>query len=1026
VTFTFDQPALLLLGLIALPLVVLGWRAMRGTDLLRRTTILAARTILLVGLAVTLAGPSTRREHDHLTVIGLLDISGSVRRFAEIPTEDETATRTYLQHLREWFRAATASATGTRTPDDRFGLVVFDGEAIAVAPPTRALDGAGGLDDDLDVSTAAGTNIAEAIRLGLAMFPGDTARRLVLVTDGNETVGDAVAAARAAAGVAGGAGTAVPIDVLPVAYRVAGDVQIARVEAPSYAQPGQTVTVRIIVDATDEASGRLTLRREGEAVDLDPAAPGRSRRVDVPAGRSVHLATVVLGESPVNRFEAVFEPDDPAADGLPDNNRAEAFTPTPGKGRILVVDGLVNQRANPLADVLRAAGLPVDVEPPGLVPGDLLALQNFDLVVLDNVPAYELTTDQQTLLGRYVNDLGGGLIMVGGERSFGAGGWNGTPVEEVLPLELDPPKELRLPEAALVLVLDQSGSMSRPVAGARASQQEVANEAAALAIESLRAESLVGVVTFHSFATEHVPLQRNDDPSRIARRVRSITAGGGTNIAPALRTAQRMLNGVEADRKRVVCLSDGQSPTGGLEKIAEQMAAEGIRLTTIAVGDDADHETLKRLADIGGGAFYPVYNPKALPRVLVDSVQVINKPLVKEGPFVPVVRPTGSTLTIGMDAAPPLGGLVVTAPRDDPRAAIEMTHPDGEPLLAQWQAGLGRAAAFTSDSGGAWSESWAAWPTGAAFWTQLARNTARPAVSHEAELIPTFRDDRLEIMLEASGDDEGFLDYLEVTGTVYAPDGTAMPVRLPQTAPGRYETSVPAREAGNYIVALNPRRGGRRLAPVIGGASRPTGAEFRRYRSDLAVLDRIASETGGRRLDLAAPEAVDLFDRAGMPVSVALLPLWPLLLWVALGLLLLDVACRRIAWSGAAIRALVVRAVTRVTPAHVRGGEVAATLASLREVSDRRPADLRGGEPSAPPPAPAPRASAPEEAAPPEPSKVSAALDVLLGRAKEDRPRAATGDDDAAPEPRDADADAASETTSSLLAAKRKARDRLK
>ncbi len=1020
----FDHPAWLLLGLVAVPLVLVGLRSLRPMDGLRRTVVLSLRLLLLGAMAVALAGPHTVREHHRLTVIGLLDVSGSVRRFAHLPALGESARRSNIEYLRQWFRQATQ----TRLPDDRFGLVVFDGKAIAIWAPTAG----DYVDDNLDVTMHEGTNIAEAIQLGLAMFPPDTARRLILVTDGNETIGDALEAVRqAAAGLSGdgdpltAAHSGVPIDVVPIAYQVSGDVQIARVEAPPHAQPGQVVTVRIMLEATAPTPGRLTLRREGVAIDLDEDRPGTSAHLVVPAGRSVHLVQVVLGETPVNRFEAIFEPDHPEDDALPDNNRAEAFTSTPSKGLVLVLDGRAEPHANLLAQTLQQAGIPTRSEPPHRLPDDLLSLQSFDLIVLDNVSAVQLSRSQHDLLARYVNDLGGGLIMVGGENSFGAGGWNGTALEAILPVELDPPKELRLPTAALVLVLDKSGSMNASVAGARTTQQEIANEGAALAIESLRSDSLIGVVAFDTFAYVWVPLQRNDDPTRIADRVRGITAGGGTNLEPALRRAHEMLKDAKVAKKRVVCLTDGRSPTRNLEKIVERMAADNIKLTTIAIGDDADRETLEKLAEIGGGAFYPVRNPRILPDVLVDSVQVINKPLLKEVPFVPVVQPTGSPLAAGMQAAPILDGLVITAARNDPKVFVDMTHPDGEPLLAHWQVGLGRVAVFTSDADGGWSKRWIDWPGYGTFWTQLARTIARPPMSRDAELITEIKDDRLWVTLEATREDEGFLDYLQVDGTVYDPDGGARPLRLRQVAPGRYEAVVPAPAAGNYIVALNPHRGTRRLAPVIGGANRATSSEFRRYRSNLAKLEQIIQIGGGRRLDITDPAGASLFDRTGLQVSVSVLPAWRTVLWWTLLLVLLDAAARRIAWSYARLRAVAARALARVSSASGRGRQAAATLTSLRRVSDevdQRLGDRAAAEPGPASPEPLPPQASPSLPAappePPEPSKVTAALDALLGRTKpEHQP-------EAPPEP-EATTRPASETTSSLLAAKRRTQKRL-
>jgi Ca-activated chloride channel family protein len=1001
VTLRFEQPALLLLALLAVPLIVLGVRALRGMDPVRRSTTLTLRSLLLLLIVAMLAGPHTVRQHDQVTVIGLVDISGSVQRFATLSELGDGSIQSNIDYLRHWFR----QATDLREPDDRFGLVAFDGQAVAIAAPTSAEY----FDDNIDMVNLDGTNIAEAIRLGLAMFPGDTGRRLVLASDGNETMGDAIEAARqAAGGGASGVGMGVPIDVLPIEYQVTGDVQVARVEAPPTAQPGQTINVRIILESTGPTTGRLTLRREGIPIDLDPQQPGYSRAVTVPAGQSVHMAQVVLGNMPMNRFEAIFEADDPAADVLPENNRAEAFTSTPSRGSVLIVSNASAQQHG-LQSILQRAEIPVSVQSPQVFADDLLSLQNYDLIVLDDIPAYDLTTQQHQLIAHYVERLGGGLIVSGGDRSFGAGGWNRTAVADILPVDLDPPRELRAPPSGLVLVLDRSGSMNRPVGGARATQQEVANEAAALAIESLQSETYIGVVAFDHMAEQFIPMQRNDNPAELADRIRTIRAMGGTRIQPALELGYQMLSEVDVQNRHMVLLTDGISNDPEMEQFVESMAQQNVTITTIGVGDDIDQNQLQLIAHGTGGVFYHVRNPRTLPRVLVDSVQEFNKPMLKEGLFEPVVQPTGSTLTLGMDQAPPLGGIVITAPRETPLVSLDMTHPDGEPLLAHWQVGLGRVAAFTSDVDGRWSRRWTNWTGSQTFWTQLVRTISRPAVSRETELITTLRDGMLHINLEAVGEEEGFLDYLQVQGTVYKPNGQSINVRLRQTAPGRYEAQIPAPHAGSYIVALNPQHGSRQLSPVIGGTSRATSEEYRHYQANIALLRDIAETSGGRWLDMSNPTAVNLFDRTGMPRSASFLPVWSGLLWWALALLLLDIACRRIAWNYAMIREAVAMAVAKVTPSHVRGQRIKTTLTSLRTVTQRveqqQANTSRGvkklsatGIVAPAPPRPAKRnADAMKTSSDqdqrqsqrkqPDKARVSAALDALLGRNKVENPK---------------------------------------
>lgn len=1028
----FEQPQFLWLLLLVVPIAIAGIWALASSDGLRRATVVGLRTVLFVSVVLVLAGPHFRRTHDQLTVIGVLDISGSVRRFADFSLPagtdgaamDAPAARSNLEFLREWLRQATAD----RRPDDRFGLVVFDGRATVLATPTRGEYA----DDNVSIAMSEGTDIAHAIQLALAMFPGETARRIVLLSDGNETVGSALHAARAAAGRSPDGGDAgdnaaaaagVPIDVVPISYRVEHDVQIVRVEAPPSARPEQAVTVRILLDSIQPTTGWLTLLHEDVPVDINGEREGFRARLSLPAGRSVHIAQVMLGGTPVQRFEAVFEPDDARADSLPENNRASAFISTPGKGAVLIVRNDNGAADRILEETLRSAGMDVEATNPGRIPADLLQLQAYDLIILQNVPAYEFDDSMQQMLARYVNDFGGGLIMTGGENSFGAGGWNGTAIEEVLPVELDLPKELRLNQAALVLVMDKSGSMAMNVAGSRATQQQIANRGAAEAIMSLQPDSLVGVVVFDSFASVRVPLAPNDNPQRSIDRIMGVRPAGGTFMGPALARAREMLNEVDVPRKYVVVLSDGHSEgREQLPALVGQMAVDGITVSTIGVGDQADREMLAAMADIGGGEFHDVINPAMLPRVLVDSVQVVNKPLIKIATVQPIVQATGTTLAAGLAGAPPLEGLVLTAPRLDPRISMELVTPDNEPLLAHWQAGVGRAAVFTSDVTGDWSRHWTPWPGYASAFTQLARMTSRPPSSHDYELVTTIDEGTLEIRFRAVDQEGDYLDFLSVKGAVYTPSGGELEVALSQTGPGSYAARLPAEESGNYVVALLPRQGAAALPPVVGGVNQPEGIEFRRYQSNISLLQRIAEETGGRLLDARDPRGVELYDRSGMRDSASLLPAWKLMLPFVIAIVLLDIAARRIAWDAHLIRRALVSAITRVAPARIKGEETKATLAALRQRNAMTGESIESSRPTMDShrvgPAGQERTSGDVDEQTRQ-DRIQAALDALQGS------KSTSKTPQPSPPPPEPVAPDAAATTSGLLAAKKRVRDQL-
>lgn len=888
----FDEPPWLLTALIAVPLAMIALRWMVAMARVRRWSAIVLRTALLLLVAAALAGASTVRSTDRLAVIAVVDVSDSARTLAFADSEGS-----FEQSVRSWLERASAE----RRPDDLFGVVVFDGERAALLAPAARDSG----ELDLSIAMREGTDIEGALRFASALFPPGAARRLLLVSDGVETSGDALAAAGDLA--SGISAPRTPVDVLPLAFAATSEAFVETVDTPPTASAEALITVRVVLRATGPTRGSLRLLSEGRPVRDDSGA--FSRRVSFGPGRAVELFQVRLDDRRVHRFEAVFEPEQsmdgsPIADRVLANNRASAFTVSPGRGSILLVDGVSDGAAEgagrTLVSALRETGLDVHVVAPPEAPNDLLSLQNYDLILLENVAADEITPGAQRLLADYVARSGGGLAMIGGPDSFGAGGWKGSALEPLLPVTLDLPEQLIVPPAAMMIVLDSSGSMARGLLGGMRTQQSIANEGAARAILSLDEQDLVGVMEFNNFTNTVVPLGPNTNAVASAERVRRIVPGGGTNMYPALGEAGAALVNVEAQVKHVILLSDGISqgaPSQGHD-IAENLRAQGITVTTIAVGDGADTETLQEIARRGGGTFYQVIDPNTLPRIFLRETRVVRKPLLREGRFEPVMQPVGSPITAGMSSSTPaLFGYVLTQKRRDASVVYAIDAPTGEPILAHWNAGLGRVAAFTSDAHDEWAREWLGWPGYAQMWTQLARTIARPPASRGFELSTDISGDSLTLRLDARDDENLPIDLLTVPGVVYRPDGSRVEVSLTQTGPGLYEARVPASESGAYIVALTPRSGERALAPVLGGATRAIGPELRTLRSNVGLLREIAERTGGRVLDMDDPLATALFTREGLAPSRASLPVWRPLLVLIVVVFLMDVATRRVAWD---------------------------------------------------------------------------------------------------------------------------------
>lgn len=887
---TFDHPAWLLL--IA-PLCFAAWwiarRSLAGWGLTRRTMHLLIRCIVIALLCVALAEPRVRWRADAVAVVAVMDVSESV------PGSQRRAADDFL------------AASLMRRPDkDRFGLVTIARDALvqslpSAMAPRMEISGIGRVD---------ASDLRKGVDMARALVPSDAAGRILLVTDGNETSGSLAAAAPSllAAGI--------PIDVAVVDYDRSGMVRVEGVSVPAWAREGETINTRIILNAGRAASGRLSLTLNGSLVDLDPESNALSARVDLAAGLQVLSLPLRLPPGPVHRIEAIFEPDDRES-SIPQLLRAEGVAFSSSRGRVLVLAEDASAAA-PFAAAIASVdseSISVEVRSASLAPFTLEEWSGYDAVVLFNQPAFNFSLAQQETLARYVHDVGGGLLMVGGPESFGAGGWIGSPLEETLPVMLDPPQKRQMPIGALVLVIDRSGSMGSPVAGTGLDQQQIANEAAILGIRALSRLDQVAVIAFDDMTEVVSPLTPVGDPEAIARSIRSIGPRGGTNLFPAIDAAASELARAPGGVKHIIILTDGQtvgSPQEGLAKAAE-LRRRGITLSTVAIGDQSNDPLLAGMARTAGGRFYEVKSANSravLPQIIIKEAQTVRRTLIWEGPaFVPRIAVGGEAMRGIAGPLPGITGYVVTADRGG-LSSVALRGPQGDPILAQWQHGLGRVTAFTSDAATRWNGAWAAWPAFGSFWEQQVKWVMRPSGDPNARVTVDARNERAKISLELTDTAGDRVNFAAIRARLVPPSvpGAESPpardVTFRQVAPGRYEAEVDAAAAGSHVLSIRydalsgstsgeVNAEGRRSGSVRAAIVRRAGEEFRQPTPNTALLWDLARQTNGRvyRLD---PRGADLWVREHLTMPEISRAIWLLMALAAVGLFLADVAARRI------------------------------------------------------------------------------------------------------------------------------------
>ncbi|HEU4323739.1 MAG TPA: VWA domain-containing protein [Roseiflexaceae bacterium] len=843
---SFITPAALtLLGLLPL-LWWLAFLAPRRLARWRFWTALLLRTVALAALVLALAGAQIVTPVRDLAVVFLVDSSDSIA-----PTQREQATEYINSALRGMPQGSQAA------------VVVFGANAVVERAPA-ALAALSRI-SALPIPTR--TNIQDAIQLSMALLPADTQKRLVLLSDGGENDGRAVEAARLAAA------RGIPIDVVDLPSAQGPDVLLAALETPSSVREGQEIGLGAVVRSSLATTAQLQAFADGQLV-------AELRDLAISPGTQTIPLRIPAGLAGFRRLEVRL---DAEGDSAPQNNRAVAFSEVIGPPRILLIAS-EPARAENLRQALEAASVRPVVLPPAQVPADLVLLRDYAGIVLVDTPAREMPSALLDTLPVYVRDLGRGLAMVGGEESFGAGGYRRTPLEQVLPVHLDPNSTSTTPDVALAMVIDRSGSMGDESGGSGRSKLDLAKEAVYQASLGLAQRDQLGLVVFDTEATWVLPLQKLPPAVELEQALSRFNDGGGTNIRPGIEEAARALEQAEARVKHVILLTDGEADSNYSDLI-DQMRAGGVTISTVAIGADSN-PNLRTIAESGGGRYYRVARGADVPQIfLQETITVAGRDIVR-GQFEPAIG-LPAPIVRGLTDLPALYGYNGTELKEAARAIL--LTPEGKPVLAQWQYGLGRAVAWTSDLKNLWGKDWITWGQFPRFVGGLVDLLLPPPVTERLSLqsITSGAETALDLLAQ---DAEGRpLNDLAVDARMVDPAGQSVTLSFSQIGPGRYRATARTEMAGVYLaeVAANGEQGP--VGTVSTGVAVSYSPEYGDQRANPQLLRDLADLTGGR----AAPPASAVFAPTDQPVGstqeAALA-----LLWLALLLWPLDIAVRRL------------------------------------------------------------------------------------------------------------------------------------
>ncbi|MEQ6354278.1 VWA domain-containing protein [Lysinibacillus sp. M3] len=825
-----DMPLALLL---LLPLLVyFGWTYWRERHRLKKShiVVLGIRIVAICCLVFALAGSYILLPVKEEQVLFLVDRSASMNG-----TDDEMVN--YI-----------AESLQSKKDEQLAGIYSFSSTLQTEAMLSNSLKE---VPKFTTIKATDQTNIEQSLQLASGIVDPKKATRLVLLTDGNETKGDALEFASKFKG------SNSSVDVVSFNQPVAKDVSLKSFVTPQVAYAGEQQQLVTEINATVAEQGELLLYENDQLIHRET--------VELAEGSNILTYKHTATAEGLVKYEAVVQVDQ---DAIFENNKLTSVTMVQSEPHLLIVNGY--ETPSPIAAALGNQSISYDVVDTKSLPNELSSYLQYNAIIFDNVPGHLVGEAKMNVIEQAVKNFGVGFTMVGGENSFGLGGYFKTPIETLLPVEMEIKGKEQLPSLGLAIVLDRSGSMS----GAKL---ELAKEAAARSVEMLRDEDTLGFIAFDDRPWEIIETGPLGNKEEAVDTILSVTPGGGTEIYGSLAKAYENLADLKLQRKHIILLTDGQSQSGNYEDLIAHGKENGTTLSTVAIGQDADANLLEALSEMGSGRFYDVVDEQTIPSILSRETAMISRTYIEDNPFYPTIFNASGWNTLFANGVPKMNAYIGTTAKQG--ATIIAKSEKEDPVLAEWQYGLGKTYAFTSDSTGKWTGDWARWQNWGAFWQTLI-----------SKMLPSYNDVAYDVRLESDGsfvitdptNEAAFLDIVAVNEA-----GEELETQLEAISASQVRAVVQA-EPGLIFFRIADEE----QAIYQAGLSVPYSAEYELRPVNDKLVKELTKQTGGSVLKEPSEVFREFTKKGAERQNIAT---W--LLLAGMLLFFIDITIRRFGWG---------------------------------------------------------------------------------------------------------------------------------
>lgn len=808
----------------------------------RRKLIVIIRCVIVVFLAISLVNIRINKSTKDTATVFLLDMSYSNEEFKE---NGEEFIKDALKEM------------GSR---DYAGVVVF-GEDSKVE---KFISNSKGINSIETKPKAVATNIQNAINTSLSLFPSDKGKRIVLITDGEENLGELEKT------IPSIIEQNIDIKVFKVENAFKKEVYVDSLKLPEKITMGDEFSIGVNIYSNIQTKSKVFLYA-GRVLKGET-------EVSLETGNNSFVFKDVQNTGGFKNYKVVIQPQE---DTEVKNNEYIGFTNVISKEKVFIAEGTKGEGDN-LANMLSSLGYSYDIGIASEAPSDLKEMLEYKGIISVNSHIDDLPKGFKNSLENYVKEYGGSFITTGGENSYALGGYMDTPLENVLPVYMDMRGKKEIPKMSITLVIDHSGSMSG--GNGQVSKLTLAKEAAQKAVDTIREGDEISVIAFDDSYEWIVKGENGTNKDAIKEKIGGIQIRGGTSIYPALNEAYEYEKTSDAKIKHIILLTDGQDGFKQYTDILNGLEENKITLSTVSVGEDADKNLLQRLAEEGKGRSYHTDVYTDIPRIFAKEIFMAARVYLNNREFTPKLVSSHEVLNgvFNDDGAPSLLGYVGTSPKE--RATVVLNSDEDDPILALWQYGLGRTVSWTSDVSGKWNGNYIGWEGYKKLWNNILNWSLEDYSSEGGNLNIAVRGNEAKIEYKTNE----LPDSSKVKGIYTKENGEQGNFEMDITSPGVYEKTIDLDETGFYSISVREELEDKINATKNGVIALQYPIEYKIV-EDSTVLERFVEETTGKFIKLPKDVFTGEVKKVMGGVNLSL----PLAI-MALLLLLFEIAYRRL------------------------------------------------------------------------------------------------------------------------------------